>query len=169
MVELQPYGLDLAADFAREAARLHTAFDAEAVVLHHIGSTAVPGLASKPTIDILVVVESIHGFLARLPQVEQTGFDYRPKNALVGSSNHLFLRKVTDGKRSHHVHVVGACSPEIDDYRLFRDALRSDHSLAKRYGEVKVELARRQANDRMSYVNEKSSWVDNELAQLRIR
>ena len=128
------------------------------------------GLASKPTIDILVVVDSIDGFLARLPQVQQLGFDYRPNNALAGSGNHLFLRKVTtDGKRSHHVHVVEAGSPEIDDYRIFRDALRSDRSLATRYGQVKVEFARRHADDRMSYVNEKSAWVDKELAHLRTR
>jgi GrpB-like predicted nucleotidyltransferase (UPF0157 family) len=166
-VEVVAYSTAWPAEFETAATLLKDALGPVASSIEHIGSTAVPGLAAKPTIDILVVVDSTGEFLAARPKVEELGFDYRPNNTVVGSGDHLFLRKVLDGKRTHHVHVVEAGSPKIDDYRLFRDALRSDPDLATRYEQVKVELARRHANDRMIYVSAKSAWVDTELAQLR--
>lgn len=78
-------------------------------------------VAGKPTIDILLVTESTGEFLKRLPRIEALSYDYRAGNTFVGSAAHLFFRKVRDGRRTHHLHVLAAGSPEIDDYRLFRE------------------------------------------------
>jgi GrpB-like predicted nucleotidyltransferase (UPF0157 family) len=165
-VEVVPYSSSWPAEFERAAAALRDAVGPVATSIEHIGSTAVPGLAAKPTIDILVVVASIDQFFDRLSAVEGLGFEYRPNNNVVGGEDHLFLRKVAGGKRTHHVHVVAAGSAEIDGYRTFRDALRSDPDFARRYEQLKFELAHRCADDRMSYVAEKSTWVDAELRRL---
>jgi GrpB-like predicted nucleotidyltransferase (UPF0157 family)/mannose-6-phosphate isomerase-like protein (cupin superfamily) len=162
MVEVVAYTEEWASAFESEASDLRAAVGDAARSIEHVGSTAVPSLSAKPTIDILLVVNSAESFLDRLAEVEALGYDYRPD-----STKHLFLRKVANGQRTHHLHVVVAPSPEIDDYRLFRDALRSDAALRQEYEAVKLSLATKYAADRGSYVNEKSQWVDGVMARLR--
>ncbi len=167
-VEVIPYSNAWPIQFERERAALQTAVgDDVARSIEHIGSTAVPGLPAKPTIDMLLVVDSIADFLKRLPQVEALGYDYREHNTFVGSDTHLFLRKVSNGKRTHHLHVLRSDSPEIDEYRLFRDELRNDPTLAKEYAQLKRVLAEEYADDRHRYVTEKANWVGRVLALLQ--
>lgn len=166
-IEVVPYSEAWPAQFERERHALQAAVGEAARSIEHIGSTAVPGLAAKPTIDILIVVDSIEDFLERLPAIEALGYEYRANNTFVGSDTHLFLRKVADGKRTHHLHVLRSDSPEVEDYRLFRDELRSNPVLSSEYEQLKVTLLRQHASDRMGYVAEKAKWVDRLLATLR--
>lgn len=76
---------------------------------------------------------------------------------------------MADGKRTHHLHVLRSASPEIEDYRLFRDELRSDPALAAEYEHLKLTLARQHASDRTAYVTEKAKLVDQLLGSLRHR
>ena len=168
-VDVVPYSEAWPQQFEQERLALQEAVGEAARSIEHIGSTAVPGLSAKPTIDILMVVDSIEDFLGRLAAVEALGYDYRANNTFVGSDAHLFLRKVTGGKRTHHLHVLRSDTPEIDDYRLFRDELRSDPVLAAQYEQLKVSLAKEHASDRMRYVTEKAKSVDQLLAKLRQR
>jgi GrpB-like predicted nucleotidyltransferase (UPF0157 family) len=167
VVEVVPSRGSWPAEFERERAALAAAVGAAALSIEHIGSTAVPGLAAKPTIDILLVVDATEDFLEHLAEVEALGYDHRGENAVVGSATHLFLRKVVAGRRTHHLHVLTSGSPEIDDYRLFRDALRNDRALARDYEQVKLALAARHATDRPGYVANKARWVDARVAALR--
>ena len=162
-VEVVPHRSEWAADFEQMRAALVAAVGDVAISVEHIGSTAVPGLAAKPTIDILMVVASRESFLGALPLVEALGFDYRPHNSLIGSDDHLFLRKVVHGKRTHHLHVLRMGSPQIDEYRRFRDALLRDPALAADYESFKVKLAAQYGSDRMRYVEAKSQWVEERL------
>ena len=168
-VEVVPYSPAWPVLFQQERAALQTAVGDVATSIEHIGSTAVPGLYAKPTIDILMVVDSTGGFLERLPRLQALGYDYRARNTFVGSDTHLFLRKVLDGKRTRHLHVLRSGSPEIDGYRLFRDALRNDPALAEEYERLKLALAAECATDRTRYVTEKASWVGEVLTALRER
>jgi GrpB-like predicted nucleotidyltransferase (UPF0157 family) len=165
-VEVVPYSPAWPALFEQERAALRAAAGQAAVSVEHIGSTAVPGLAAKPTIDILLVTGSVGEFLTRLPRIEALGYDYRAGNTFVGSAGHLFLRKVRDGRRTHHLHVLAAGAPEIEGYRRFRDALRADPGLALRYERVKLALAAKYAADRPRYVTEKAKWVSETLTLL---
>lgn len=165
-VDVVPYRPEWATDFAVTAAALLSAVGDIAVTVEHVGSTAVPGLAAKPTIDILMTVRSAEEFLSALDRVEALGFEYRPNNTVVGNEGHLFLRKVQDGKRTHHLHVVRLGSPEIEEYRRFRDALIRNPALAREYEALKLELARAHAADRMQYVEIKSNWVAERLRSL---
>lgn len=168
-VEVVPYSPAWPVLFEQERAALQAAAGDAAMSIEHIGSTAVPGLSAKPTIDILVVADSTGGFLKRLPRVEALGYEYRAHNTFVGSDAHLFFRKVLDGRRTHHLHVLRSGSPEIDDYRLFRDALRNDPALAGEYERMKLALAAEYATDRVRYVTEKANWVGRVLAALHER
>ena len=166
MVEVVPYRGDWVADFEKMRAALITSVGDVAISVEHLGSTAVTGLAAKPTIDILMVVASTESFLDVLPRVEALGFEYRPQNSLVGSDSHLFLRKVKDCKRTHHLHVVKVGSPDVDEYRRVRDAPRRDPALAADYQRVKINLAAEYRTNRMRYVKAKSQWVDELLKSL---
>jgi GrpB-like predicted nucleotidyltransferase (UPF0157 family) len=168
-VEVVPYSSGWSALFEQERAALQAATGDTATSIEHIGSTAVPGLSAKPTIDILLVTDSIGEFLRRLPRIEALGYDYRAGNTFVGSAAHLFLRKMRDGRRTHHLHVLAVGSPEIDDYRLFRDALRTDPVLALEYERLKLALAAEYAADRTRYVIEKANWVSEVLTALHER
>ncbi len=168
-VEVVPYSKMWPVLFEQERAALQAAVGDMARSIEHIGSTAVPGLSAKPTIDILLVVDSTEEFLKRLPRVEALGYDYRADNTFVGSETHLFLRKVSNGSRTHHLHVLRSGSPEIDDYRLLRDALRDSPALAREYQRLKLVLAAEYAGDRNRYVTGKASWVDGIVASLRER
>jgi GrpB-like predicted nucleotidyltransferase (UPF0157 family) len=165
-VEVVPYSEAWPILFEQERAALQAAVGDVAASIEHIGSTAVPGLSAKPTIDILLVVDSIEDFLKRLPQVEALGYDYRAHNTFVGSDTHLFLRKVSNGKRTHHLHVLRSDSPEIEDYRRFRDALRNSPALVKEYERLKLLLVAEYATDRRRYVTEKANWLGEVLASL---
>lgn len=165
-VEVVPYDDAWPEAFETTRAGLAATVGDVAISIEHIGSTAVPGLAAKPTIDILVVVTSAAGFLETLPGVEALGFDHRPQNTMVGSEDHLFLRKVEGGKRTHHLHVLVDGSPEIEEYRRFRDALRGDPALAIEYEDLKLALAAEHGSDRIRYVEAKSRWVDERLSSL---
>ena len=109
---------------------------AAAVSIEHIGSTSVPGLAAKPTIDVLVVVDDTDEVLARSGPLAALGFEYRP-DAWPDPRRHLFLRRVVDGRRTHHLHVVPVGSPEIDDYLTLRDYLRTHPAEASAYRDHK--------------------------------
>ncbi len=154
--------------FSQERAALAEALGSTASSIEHIGSTAVQGLVAKPTIDILVVVGDMSELLDRVPAMEALGYQHRPDNTLAGSGEHQFFRRVSGGKRTHHVHVMLAGAPQAEQYRRFRDVLRSDAVLAARYAEVKLRLASQHADDRAAYVQQKSDWVDETLRALGI-
>jgi GrpB-like predicted nucleotidyltransferase (UPF0157 family) len=138
----------------------------EAILVEHIGSTAVPGLVAKDTIDVLVVIDDLAIVLERAPALAVAGFDLR-LGAHVTKEDHLFLRRVVGGHRTHHVHVLLPSSPEVGDYLLFRDYLRAHPDVAARYGEAKVRLAAEHGDDRMAYVLAKPEVVEPLLVDAR--
>ena len=151
--------------FAQAAATLRRVLP-EALLVEHIGSTAVPGLVAKDTIDVLVVIDDLDIVRERAPALAVAGFDLR-LGAPVTRDDHLFLRRVVDHHRTHHVHVVLPSSPEVGDYLVFRDYLRAHPDVAATYGEAKVRLASEHAEDRMGYVRAKPAVVEPLLVDAR--
>lgn len=123
--------------------------------IHHVGSTAVPGLAAKPIIDILVGVRSLEGSRACFEPLEQIGYLYAP---YLSAEMHWFC-KPNPSRRTHHLHLVPQGSKRYVDELAFRDRLRSDPSVAEEYLALKQRLAGRFANDRDAYTNAKSAFI----------
>ena len=138
----------------------------EALAIEHVGSTSVPGLASKPTVDVLLVVDELALVLDRTSELADIGFEYRP-GSFAPERHHLFFRRMAGGGRTHHLHVLASSSPEPDDYRLFRDYLRANPDAAASYEAAKFNLADRFARDRTSYVQAKEPIVEELLAAAR--
>lgn len=153
------------ARFAEAAVTLRRVLP-EALLVEHVGSTAVPGLAAKDTIDVMLVIDDLGIVLQRAPALAVAGFDLR-LGAHTTRQDRLFLRRVVDGHRTHHVHVVLPSSPEVGDFVLFRDYLRAHPDVAATYGEAKIRLATEHGDDRMAYVLAKPAVVEPLLADAR--
>lgn len=123
--------------------------------IEHVGSTAVPGLAAKPVIDIMVGVQSLAASESAIPALAGHGYCYFPYKAEV---MHWFC-KPSDALRTHHLHLVPFESSLWYERLAFRDALRADGELAARYERLKVELAEKHRHDREAYTEGKSEFV----------
>ncbi len=165
LVRVVPYDPSWSASF--EAARSDlAAVVPEALSIEHVGSTSVPGLASKPTVDVLLVVDDLAVILDRIGGLAAIGFGHRP-GSFAPERRHLFFRRMIGGERTHHLHVLPSDSLEPDAYRLFRDYLRANPDAAARYGAAKLDLAERFAHDRTSYVQAKEPIVEELLVVAR--
>jgi GrpB-like predicted nucleotidyltransferase (UPF0157 family) len=130
--------------------------------VEHFGSTAIPGLAAKPIVDLLVEVDSLEETKARIaPVLEAQGYDYfwRATHGEDGPPFYAwFIKRNSAGVRTHHIHMVES-DFEHWDRLLFRDYLIAELETAKEYETLKLALARDYPNDRIAYTNGKTEFV----------
>ncbi|MCB1149600.1 MAG: GrpB family protein [Chlamydiia bacterium] len=131
MIEIRAYDASWLSLFAAEAALVKKALGANCLEVHHIGSTAVPGLAAKPVIDMIPVVEDITA-VTDAP-LEKLGYQAK------GEYGIWFRRYFT--KPGFHVHIFEEGDPEIRRHLNFRDFLRTHDAERDRYAALKKELA----------------------------
>ena len=126
--------------------------------IEHFGSTAVPNLAAKPIIDILVEVTSLEETKNRIvPVLEAQGYDYFWRTD-VSRAYAWFIKRDSMGNRSHHIHMVEG-DFEHWDRLLFRDYLIDHHQIAKEYEVLKRNLAPAHEHDRTAYTDGKAEFV----------
>ncbi len=147
--------------FAALAARAAAALAREPVVparIEHVGSTAVPGLAAKPVLDLQAEV----GDLGCAPEVAAVlaplGWHHVPPD-LDARPWRRFLVHVVDGRRAAHLHLMTTGTARLAEQRGFRDALRADPGLRAVYAERKRALAAAHADDREAYTEGKAEVV----------
>ena len=130
--------------------------------IQHTGSTAVPGLAAKPIIDIMVGVRSMDLPERHLHAMEAIGYEFRDDGGVPGR---LYFRK--GAPRSHQVHMTVAGEEFWNNQILFRDFLRAHPSEAKQYEELKQPLARKFRHDRIGYNDGKTGFIQSTLGGRR--
>ena len=132
----------------------------------HVGSSAVPGLAGKGIIDLLLPAEP-----ADLPAITQAlvelGFQHQ-RPAVFPASRPMLWGAFRHGPTDYrvHVHVVPASSPEVTALRGFRDALRADPLLRRRYAALKRAIVAGGPVDPVVFSNAKHDWIATTLGQL---
>ena len=147
-VVIVPYDRCWAARYRREAARLRRMFGSRLIRrIEHFGSTAVPGLAAKPIIDMLVEVPSLRAAkLDVAPVLCAAGYEYfwRPTfGDNVPPWYAFFIKRNRKGERTHHIHMV-TCPrvfQEHWDRLLFRDYLVANPKFSRKYANLKRRLA----------------------------
>ena len=154
-VVVVPYRQEWPETFDRHRARIAAALGAGAVGIDHIGSTAVPGLAAKPIVDILVVVADSADEDSYLPAMERAGYVLRVREP--DFEEHRMFRTP---ERDVHVHVLSAGSPEIERYLRLRDALRAAPFLRARYQALKQTLAAQDWPNMNAYAQAKSGMIE---------
>jgi GrpB-like predicted nucleotidyltransferase (UPF0157 family) len=147
------------AAFGEERARIQAALGPLAKGIEHQGSTSVPGMRAKPILDILVGVHPIEDWaLCRAP-LEALGYDY-VENAGI-PRHHIFGRGRDASERTHLLHIVDI---ETDEWRgnlAFRDALRSDPELRRRYVAEKERAAAAAPEGRARYTAIKGPFIQS--------
>ncbi|WP_285491679.1 GrpB family protein [Amycolatopsis taiwanensis] len=154
-VEITPYDPAWPAMFAGWGAGLRAALGDAAARIDHIGSTAVPGLAAKPVIDIQISVASLEATDAFLGPLTDMGLVYRADNP---ERTKRYFREPPGQRRTHvHVRQLGSFSQQFP--LLFRDYLRCHLSAANEYAAAKRHCAAKFRNDRPGYVQAKDAFV----------
>ena len=146
--------------FASHAHRIRDALGIGAARVEHIGSTAVPGLAAKPIIDVLLVVDDPADEASYLPELENAGYELRVREADL--DEHRMLRTPTDDV---HIHVFPAWSAEIDRYLTLRDHLRASPAARAVYEARKRELANREWPTMDHYASAKGAVIEALIAE----
>jgi GrpB-like predicted nucleotidyltransferase (UPF0157 family) len=150
------YDLGWPDEFARERQRILELVGAYIVDLEHYGSTAIPGLAAKPIIDMLAGVQDVDEAPIAARSLLEIGYtDFGVQVPL----RRLFTRGGRANEATHHLHFVVYRSPAWYEPLLFRDRLRGDPFLAQQYAQLKRELAARYGRDVREYSKGKTDFV----------
>ena len=142
--------------FRQEEARIRAALGEAALSVEHIGSTAVPGLAAKPKVDILLVVEDSAEEASYLPALEEAGYVLRVREP--DFDEHRMFRTPA---KDVHLHVFSAGSPEIERYLL----LREDEGDRELYARMKRRLAAEEWPSMQHYAEAKTEVVEGIIAR----
>ena len=140
--------------------------------IEHFGSTAVPGLAAKPIVDMLVEVTDLEAAKARIaPVLESQGYDYfwRPTSGEDEPPFHAWFikRDPVTRTRSHHIHMVERDFHSHWDRLLFRDYLIENPGIAAEYEALKIRLAASYPQDRVAYTAAKTEFIVRVTEQAR--
>ena len=126
------------------------------IEIHHIGSTAVHGLAAKPVIDMIALVDDLEAKIAAV--VRRAGYQL-PARFNANLVHRRFLCYPSASYRTHHLHLVDA-RDDLDRCLRFRDNLRSNPKLAAEYAALKRALAARYREDREGYTKAKTAFIE---------
>jgi GrpB-like predicted nucleotidyltransferase (UPF0157 family) len=162
-VALVSYDPRWPAMFEQERRHLLSCLPADVIKrIEHFGSTAVPGLAAKPIIDILVEVTSLDETKKRIvPLLETQGYEYFWRPTWGDDTPPFyawFIKRDAQGKRTHHLHMAES-SFEHWDRLLFRNYLIDHPDIAREYGDLKMKLSNALHNDRITYTQAKSEFI----------
>lgn len=143
------------------AAELRSALDTWVVEIAHIGSTAVPGLAAKPIIDIQIGVTELALFTSYEGAISALGYQYVPEYEAEWPNRRYFRRRNDAGAATHHLHLVDRADRQWWDRHIaFRDWLRAHPDDRARYQALKVGLAEAHPHDRDRYTEGKTEFID---------
>lgn len=143
--------------FERERERISEALGDAALAVEHMGSTAVPGLAAKPIIDILVTVEDPDDDSRLVPLMASAGYELRLREP----GHRMFRTPASDV----HVHLWAHGDPEIERHLGFRDRLRKSSEDRAAYERLKRELATREWSDTSAYADAKDGLIAEIVAR----
>lgn len=157
-ITIVPYDARWPDLYAREANRIRRLLGATAQSIDHIGSTAVPGLAAKPRIDIDLVVPDSADEPSYVPALERRGY------SVVIREPEWHEHRVLKGPDTDvNLHVFSPGAPELERHLRFRDWLRSHSDDREKYGALKARLARRRWPSVDAYAEAKGDFIESVL------
>lgn len=144
---------------------LVSAFGDELIAMHHVGSTAVPQLAAKPEIDVLIEVSEHCNAAARDEVLLSLGY---VRGSDLSEGHHFYRRNIGE-VRTHKVHICRCGHPSIIQMLTFRELLRNDASLRQRYQDLKIELEATNTGGMAEYLEKKGPFIITALLEVGIR
>ncbi len=172
-VEVVDYDPAWPALYDAESEKLGAYFPPDSIRrIEHIGSTAVPGLAAKPIIDILVGVDEFDFVVDSVaPAMERAGYDYffRPGLGDDEPCYPWFIGRDASGARVSHIHIALIDDASQWDRVVFRDYLRDHQDVAHEHARLKHDLAALFSDDREAYTLAKTAFITAVLGLARSR
>lgn len=159
IVEIIEYNPGWALAFRDERARLLNALENVFDQFEHIGSTAVPGLAAKPVIDMMAAVSDLTKAESLLPAFSSLGY----RLFETGMRQRLFLQRRESGELGYNLHVVETSTWDSRLERRLRDYLIANPSEAMSYGALKARLADDFRNDMLAYTKAKTAFIQRAM------
>jgi len=156
VVEVAPYDPQWTQRFDREAAAVSAALGETLLRIEHIGSTSVPGLAAKPIIDMLPIVQDVRAVDKRIGAMARAGYIPRGEFGLPG--RRYFVKGPADA-RLVHCHIYAADNPEVKRHLAFRDYLRTHPAALDAYARLKTQLAQMHPTDIAAYMDGKDGLI----------
>lgn len=166
-IALAPYD-PLWPDMANaEIKKLHVILPSKhAIDIQHVGSTAIPGIMSKPIIDIQIAVDSLNAIkqiaIDNLKTLDYVYWDENPDTQRM-----FFVKGMPPhgDKRTHHIHIVEPSSRHWVGKISFRDYLLLHPETAHEYEQLKIKLAQQYTYDREQYTEAKTTFVNDVLSK----
>ena len=166
-IEIIAYDSSWPESFRREAKRLKRYLPTGTVRhIEHFGSTAVPGLAAKPIIDMLVEVSKLRVAREQIaPILKKQGYDYVWRPSLgddVPPWYAFFIKRNANGVRTHHIHMMTRHRNFARHWErlAFRDYLIAHPKVSRQYAGLKIELAKQYPTDRIAYTKAKRDFIE---------
>ncbi len=144
-------------EFQQEAKDISDALGTNVAAVHHIGSTAIPGIHAKPVLDLLLVVQDIGALDEKQARMEAMGYEALGEFGIPG--RRYFRRDNPFGERTHQIHAFENGSPQIKRHLAFRDYMIDNPDAAQNYSDLKRELAAKYPDDIESYMDGKDEFI----------
>jgi GrpB-like predicted nucleotidyltransferase (UPF0157 family) len=157
-VELVPHDPRWAEMARDETRRLKAALGDTLVTVHHIGSTAIPGIKAKPVVDLIPIVRDLADLDAKEDAVRALGYKWFGEYGLPGR-RYCYLREPETGARRFQLHCYVEGDAGVPRHLAFRDYLIAHPFLAKEYKFEKIRAAAVVADDVNAYNDEKDAWI----------
>jgi GrpB-like predicted nucleotidyltransferase (UPF0157 family) len=155
-VVVVPYNPKWVEEYWKEVEKLKASLGTMQISFHHIGSTAVPGLAAKPTIDILMVVDDLQELDMMSSSFEGLGYQAKGENGIPGRR---YYQRLDGEVHLFHLHAFEKDHPEVERHLIFRDYLRLHQDAAQAYAQLKIDLANTFPLDAKSYTSCKTAFI----------
>ncbi len=157
-VRLVPHDPSWAVRARAEGERLRGVLGAVLVEVHHIGSTAIPGIEAKPIVDLMPVVVGLAEFDRKQGAVEGLGYRVWGERG-IDRRRYCTINSALHGRREVQAHVFAAGDPHIERHLAFRDYMRAHVDEARAYEAEKRRCRDLHPEDSHAYSEAKSAWV----------
>lgn len=163
-VELLPYTSEWPRAAAREAQRLSGMLGENLIVVHHVGSTAIPGILAKPIVDLLPVVRDLSQLDSSRGSLAALGYQWWGEYGLPGR-RYCTFDDPASGRRKIQLHCYQQGTAEIERHLAFRDYLKARPDLARAYESVKEKCRDSHSLDSHAYSDCKDNWIQKIQAE----
>jgi GrpB-like predicted nucleotidyltransferase (UPF0157 family) len=162
-VKVIPYRKQWVTEFEKEKTRILNVCGKKIVAVEHIGSTSIPGLVSKPIIDIAVGIPRLKDAKQLLPILKKLGYHFYKDF----QRQRLFVAKGPNERRTHYLHVMRYNGVKWNSDQLFRNYLRNHPKKVKEYSRLKKKLSKTFSEDRDAYSAGKNDFIKSVIEKVR--
>ncbi len=163
-IVIEPYNPEWPRLYEQAKAEICGAVGQYLTAIEHIGSTSVPGLPSKPIIDVLAGVTSLDVVAVCIAPLAAIGYVYKPEYEQLIPERRYFLK--SQGEiQTHHLHIFEGQDFPARHELIFRDYMRRHPEAQQQYAELKQALAARFGSNRDAYTEAKGEFIRSVVAQ----